>query len=60
MASDRFQRRIDRILDQIAEAVDPENGDARIYIAAADRNLGSITPPEEPIAYEGPHADRIA
>ena len=57
MASERFKRRIDRILDQIEEAADrrdwaavrqgaldllifdPENEDAKIFIAAAQRAL---------------------
>ena len=57
MASDRFQRRIDRILDQIEDAsdrrdwtavrqgaldllvFDPENEDARNFLAAAQRAL---------------------
>ena len=57
MASERFQRRIDRILDQIEDAADrrdwaavrqgaldllifdPENEDARNFLAAAQRAL---------------------
>ena len=57
MASERFQRRIDRILDQIEDAADrsdwaavrqgaldllvfdPENEDARNFIAVAQRTL---------------------
>jgi hypothetical protein len=57
MASERFKRRIDRILDQIEDAsdrrdwaavrqgaldlliFDPENEDAKIFIAAAQRAL---------------------
>ena len=57
MASDRFQRRIDRILDQIEDGADrldwaavqqgaldllvfdPENEDARNFLAAAQRAL---------------------
>jgi|TARA_B110000196_G_C20961090_1_gene574012 hypothetical protein len=57
MASERFKRRIDRILDQIEDAADrrdwaavrqgaldllifdPENEDAKIFIAAAQRAL---------------------
>jgi len=57
MASDRFQRRIDRILDQIEDAADhrdwpavrqgaldllvfdPENSDAKNFLAAAQRAL---------------------
>jgi len=59
MASERFQRRIDRILDQIEDAADrhdwaavrqgaldllvfdPENEDARNFLAAAQRALDS-------------------
>ena len=57
MASERFQRRIDRILDQIEDAADrrdwasvrqgaldlfvfdPENEDAKIFLAVAQRAL---------------------
>ncbi len=58
MVSERFQRRIDRILDQIEDAADrrdwaavrqgaldllvfdPENADAKNFLAAAQRALG--------------------
>lgn len=63
MASERFQLRIDRLLDQVENAagmrewhevrqlaedvlaVDPANGDAQSYIAAANRNLSSTGSP---------------
>ena len=61
MISDRFQRRMDRILDQIEDAADrrdwaavrqgaldllvfdPENADAKNFLAAAQRALGQDT-----------------
>ena len=65
MASDRFQRRIDGILDQIEDAADrrdwpavrkgsldllvfdPENSDAKNFLAAAQRALDAeaVSPP---------------
>ncbi len=63
MVSERIQRRIDRLLDQIEEAADqrdwqavlqlaqdvlrlePENGDALTYLAAAERDSGSVISP---------------
>ena len=75
MATERLQRRIDRLLDQIDEAVelkdwvlvldhskdvlalDPDNVDAKAYLAAAERRLNDSdqatdddTPLSEPIA----------
>ena len=63
MASERVQRRIDRLLDQIERDVDqqnwervrtlaveviafaPDNVDAQAFLTAADRVLGTQTPP---------------
>lgn len=61
MASERIQRRIDRLLDEADEAVvdlnwaivrdraqaaltlDPENGDALAFLAAAQRGIEGVT-----------------
>ena len=75
MASERIQRQIDRLLDQVEEAIsqrkwpvardnaqdvlalDPENSDARAYLAAAKRALSSS---DGPVASEGaPGPDQV-
>ncbi len=83
MATERLQRRIDRLLDQIDEAVelkdwilvldhskdvlalDPDNVDAKAYLAAAERRLndsgqamGDNTPISEPIATSASFQER--
>ncbi len=63
MASERVQRQIDRLLDEIEQAsesedwetvrnragrvlaFDPENAEAQVFLAAADRSLDPGSPP---------------